>query len=140
MGVAERWRGLPPLPPDIATRLARLSRLFDERGVRLAYLFGTLARGEAADDVDLALLVGEGSAHDLWPELAAVLGTDRLDLVDLAVAPPVLRFMIVAQGRVLYRADQEADNAFELAAIREYRDTRHHRQVHDAYVTEWAYR
>jgi predicted nucleotidyltransferase len=138
VGIPERWRGRPPLPPDLRARLGRLEELFRRHGVRLAYLFGSAARGEAADDVDLALLVRQGSAHDLWPEVADALGTDRLDLVDLATASPTLRFRVVRDGRLLFAEDARTENEFEMAAIREYRDTAHRRRIQDAYVRRRA--
>ncbi|MGH7699533.1 MAG: hypothetical protein ACREMJ_03300 [Gemmatimonadales bacterium] len=38
----------------------------------------------------------------------------------------------------LFRESDEAENEFELAAIREYRDTRHHRAIQDACLRERA--
>lgn len=138
MSIAERWRGAAPLPRAIAERVRELPELFRVRGVRLAYLFGSALREPAPDDVDLAVLMREGSALDLYPDLVRALGTDRLDLVDLATAPPLLRFQVVRDGVVLFREGEEVENEFELAAIREYRDTRHHRAIQDAYLRERA--
>lgn len=138
MSIAERWRGAAPLPRDIAARLRGLPELLRARAVRLAYLFGSAARAGTPEDVDLAVLMREGPGLDLFPELAQALGTRRLDLVDLAVAPPLLRFHIVRSGLVLFRESDQTENEFELAAIREYRDTRHHRAIQDAYLRERA--
>lgn len=88
--------------------------------------------------MDLALLVREGSAHDLWPDLADALGTDRLDLVDLATASPVLRFRVVRDGVLLFAESPATENEFEMAAIREYRDTAHRRRIEDGYVRRRA--
>ena len=140
MAIPERWRGMRPLPADIADRLSRLADLFRRRGVRLAYVFGSAARGGAADDVDLAVLMREGSTLSLFADVARALETDRIDLVDLAYASPLLRFSVARDGRVLFRESAEAENEFELAAIREYRDTRFHREVQDRYVRERARR
>lgn len=138
MGIGERWRGFPPLPGDILDRVRALEPLFEGRGVRLVYVFGSLAEGRPADDVDLALLMREGSALDLWIELNEALGTDRLDLVDLAAAGPVLRFTIVRDGRLVYRESEEAENEFETAALREYWDTSQLRAIQNAYLRERA--
>lgn len=134
MGIAERWRGYGRLPRDIRERVGRLSQLFTTKPVRLAYLFGSAAAGGSPDDVDVAVLMREGSPLDLWEELVGVLGTDRLDLVDLALAPPLLRFHIARDGVLLFSESDDTENAFELAAIREYRDTRHLRDIQDAYL------
>jgi predicted nucleotidyltransferase len=138
MGIAERWRGRPPLPEDILDRIEALEPVFRRHAVRLAYVFGSLAEGRPGDDVDLAVLLGKGSVLELWTDLSDALGTDRLDLVDLATASPVLRFGVVRDGRLLYRESEETENEFEMAAIREYKDTHHHRAIQDAYLKEWA--
>lgn len=127
------------MPSDIGQRLAGLEHVFRARGVRLAYLFGSLARGGAGDDVDLAVLMGQESALELFGDLVRVLGTDRIDVVDLKQASPLLRFHVVKSGVLLFRQSVAAENDFELAAIREYRDTRYHRALQDGYLRERAH-
>jgi predicted nucleotidyltransferase len=128
MAIGERWKGFAELPPHIGAAVERLDPLFAREGVRLAYLFGSLARGEAAHDVDLALLVQGQPAYRLREPIADHLHTERLDLVDLALAPPVLRFEIVSTGRLLYAADDREVERFEMETLRLYRDTHHLRQ------------
>lgn len=120
--------------------MARLPELCRVGGVRLAYLFGSAPAGGPADDIDLAILMREGSPLDLWEDLVRALGTNRIDLVDLGQAAPLLRFHVVRDGVVLFRETEEAENEFELATIREYRDTRYHREIQDAYLRERARR
>ncbi len=103
MGIAGRWRRCRPLPAGIAAALEALEPLLVREGVLLAYLFGSLGRGQPGQDVDLAILARDAPAYRLRDKIAAALGTERLDLVDLGRAPPVLRF--------------------ELATLRLYRDT-----------------
>lgn len=123
MSISERWRRTRPLPEDIGERIAALPALLAAGGVRLAYLFGSLARGEEGQDVDLALLAGDGPAFPWWERLRESLGTERVDLLDLGQASPVWRFEVLCTGRLLYAVDDETVNAFELAVLREYRDT-----------------
>ena len=123
MGITERWRGFRELPPDIEQALERLRPLFEREGVLLAYLFGSLSKGCMAQDVDLAILVQDAPAFRLRRAIAECLGTERLDLVDLRHASPVLRFEIVRTGRPLYVADEETQERFELATLHLYRDT-----------------
>lgn len=138
MGIAERWRGYGRLPHDVRERVGRLPELFKAKPVRLAYVFGSAAAEGASDDVDVAILMREGSPLELWDDLVRVLGTDRVDLVDLAQAPPLLRFHVVRAGTLLFSESGASENEFELAAIREYRDTRHLRNIQDAYLQERA--
>jgi hypothetical protein len=64
------------------------------------------------------------------------LGTERLDLVDLRQASPVLRFEILRTGQLLYAADQVLSERFELATLCVYRDTAWLRRQQRAYLRE----
>lgn len=131
MSTAERWRGFRELPADLARRLEQLPDLLEREGVLLAYLFGSLAEEQPATserpaprDVDLALLVpAEKPAYRLREAIRERLGTQRLDIVDLRRASPVLRMVIVRSGRVLYSAGDEVQLQFELDTVRTYQDT-----------------
>jgi predicted nucleotidyltransferase len=122
MGIAERWKRVSELPPDIGEAVERLIPLFRSEGVLLAYLFGSLSKGQVAQDVDLAILSRDRPAFRLREAITECLGTERVDLVDLRRASPVLRYEII-RGRLLYAADEETQERFELATVRLYRDT-----------------
>lgn len=93
--------------------------------VRVAYVFGSHASGEAtsASDVDVAVLM----PHPLDPErrwhlqeaLASRLHRD-VDLVDLRRASTVLRAQIVTTGRVLHESDPAERALFEATALSAY--------------------
>jgi uncharacterized protein len=136
MGIAERWRGVPELPPDLRSRLDTLPALLDRNGVRLAYLFGSLASGERGADVDLALLRDGGPVLDLWPALVDHLGTERIDLVDLSSASPVLRFEVLRHGSLLHAADDDVLERFTMETLHLYRDTAPLRARHREYLRE----
>jgi predicted nucleotidyltransferase len=128
MGIPERWKRHRPLPQDIEERLESLAPLLEKKGVLLVYLFGSLAaKGEKAQrlpgDVDLALLTRERPAWELQEKLVESLGTDRLDLVDLRKASPVLRFEILRGGRPIYISDEEIRERYEMETLHLYRDT-----------------
>ena len=136
MSHVARWKGFRELPPDIEQAVERLIPLFEREGVGLAYLFGSLGRGEKGHDVDLALLVQDQPAFHLREAIVECLGTDRVDLIDLKQAPPVLRFEIVSTGRLLYAPDPELENRFEMATIHLYRDTHHLRRQQERILRE----
>jgi predicted nucleotidyltransferase len=73
-------------------------------GLRLAVLFGSAARGGAApgSDLDVGVLFdpGQESVPALEVALARATGR-RVDVVRLDAAPPLLRFEIARDGRVL---------------------------------------
>ena len=73
--------------------------------VRLAVLFGSAARGQdtPASDLDLGVLLDEGEGTSFWTIEKAVAGRLRrpFDLIDLRRAPPLLRFQIARDGRLI---------------------------------------
>jgi len=124
MSIRERWKGFSELPPDIERALEGLPDLLANEDVLLAYVFGSLARGKEGNDVDLAILTKEKPVFLLRAPIVRRLDTERVDLVDLRLAPPVLRFEILRTGRCLYAADESVREQFELQTLRVYRDTR----------------
>lgn len=105
------------------------------RRVIAGYAFGSQTRAGISSprDVDLAVL-GESrlafsEALELRGDLARAIGTDRLDLVDLRAAGPVLQRNIIASDRRIYCRDEGAANAFELLVLSRYRDSAHRRRL-----------
>ena len=142
MSIAERWKGFRELPADVEQALEQLIPLFEREKVQLAYLFGSLSRNQEGNDVELALLVQGTPAFRLREAVVECLGTERVDLVDLRRASPVLRFEILRTGRPLYAADEEMQERFELATLHLYRDTRPLRRRQREYLrrrfAEWS--
>jgi uncharacterized protein len=141
MGIPERWIGYRPMPRDIERHLGRLIPLFEMEGVVLAYLFGSLSRNDGNSsrephDVDLGILTLEGSAHRLHDEVTQILETDRLDLVDLRMADPMLRFEILRKGKPIYIADDDYKENFILMTLHEYRETEPMRRQQKVYLRE----
>jgi predicted nucleotidyltransferase len=136
MAIKERWKGVAELPADVEHKLEQLPALLKEHGVQLAYLFGSLARGPKANDVDLAVWSPDVPAYRLREPIAECLGTERLDLVDLQRASPVLRFEILKTGRSLYVADEAFQQRYEMQTIRVYRDTHYLRRRQRDYLRE----
>jgi predicted nucleotidyltransferase len=136
MGTKERWKRFREFPRDIKQGLERLVPLFEREHVLLAYLFGSLSRGQQGNDVDLAILVQEGPAFRLRDAVLDCLGTERVDLVDLKRAPPVLRFQIIRTGLPLYVSNQALQAQFEFATLHLYRDTHFLRRRQQQYVKE----
>jgi len=123
MGVKERWKKFRPLPKDVKQKLSTLDPIFRKHHVRLTYLFGSLAEGDTGQDVDLALWMDDKRWEDLRREITQTLDTERVDLLNLATASPVMRFEVVRSGILLYRQNEEMENTFELRTIQAYRDT-----------------
>jgi predicted nucleotidyltransferase len=134
MSNPERWLKFAQLPADIQAKLEHLPAIFEKHGVELTYLFGSLARSEVGKDVDLAILTQAEPAYRMRAEIIECLDTERLDLVDLRRAAPSLRFEIIRNGRLLYCADEETVERFEIDTLHQYRDTAYLRRQQMEYL------
>jgi len=97
--------------------------------VAAVYLFGSEARGHVhrGSDVDLAVTVRgplEGMARiEMETQLSNLLRRD-VDLVVFGRAPSLLQHQILKYGRVIYEADREERVRQEVAARRDFLDTK----------------
>ena len=94
--------------------------------LRLVVLFGSVARGRATprSDVDLGVLAdGACDLDALYVSLAPVLKSDRLDLVDLRRAGPILAFAVARDGAPLFEGEPGTWRQFQSLAQRRYADT-----------------
>lgn len=129
---------------EIDVLLPQLHALFAQRGVVLAYLFGSQAEGIAGplSDVDVAVLLGPevpagrwGDVQiDLIGDLTSLFHRDDVDVVILNRATPLLAHRVVVQGRVIYEPDPLARTRFEVEALRLYVDTIPLRRLRWAYL------
>jgi uncharacterized protein len=131
------WRNFRPLPADIEARLEQLPAVLAEAGVLLAYLFGSLAQGRPGNDVDLALLTPpENPPYRLRDIITGCLDTERVDIVDLRRASPVLKFTVISDGRCLYAAHDDIRHNFIMATLRQYQDTNYLRETQNKILRE----
>jgi len=154
MGIAEAYRGpsgsiLPGLQIDLKEALERLKTLFQQKGVSLAYLFGSYVHGEVrtTSDIDIAVLLGceKNELYSYYRELMLgiyeTLGTERIDLLLLNDAPPSLQFDLISQGQLIHFRSEQELNDFEMNVIRKFQDTAYLRAVQNDYlkkrVKEW---
>jgi len=94
-------------------------------GVRLAVLFGSAGRGGAApgSDLDVGVLLDPGGESASLLEVALARATGRrVDLFRLDVAPPLLRFEIARDGRVLLERAPHAWGDFRARAMTDWWD------------------
>jgi len=143
VGTKERWRKTRPLPEDIEFRIKGLPRLFEEEGVLLAYLFGSFARGERGEDLDLAVLPGRENFPEIWEAVLDYLGSERFDLVNLKSAPLWFQFEIIRTGKVIYRKSIDIENGYELRVVKMYQDRepvrrRQHEIFKERLRTRWS--
>jgi predicted nucleotidyltransferase len=109
---------------SLEERLAAVSRDFPS--IELLVLFGSVARGSATagSDVDLGLCLRAAStALRQQVEVALARAARReLDLVDLASAPPLLRFEIARDGRPIHEGRPHAWADFRARAMIDWWD------------------
>ena len=94
--------------------------------LELLVLVGSRAKGRAGtrSDVDVGLLCRGPADRDAWYlALAPIFGSDRLDLVDLRRADPLLAFEVARSGRLLFERHPGRFHAFQALASRRYADT-----------------
>jgi hypothetical protein len=121
------------MPRDARQLLATLATTLESRAEVLeAYLFGSSATGAARahSDVDVAVYLGDprppsspfGYAADLAAALMAALGTNRVDVVVLNDAPPLLYHRVLRDGRRILSRDPRATTTREGYALSRYCD------------------
>ncbi len=123
-----------PTTPQIALKELehKLSEFFSGvDSVTVAYLFGSVVRGEAngLSDIDIAVLfdetVAEKEAFDLQLELIGELGvllkTNNIDLVILNESPLLLTYNVIRDGIIL-KSDERKRVLFETRIMSKYLD------------------
>jgi predicted nucleotidyltransferase len=113
---------------DLVRRLRAV--LLPREEILEAYLYGSRARGgaHAASDVDVALYVDEermpaatfGYEAEITTECMQTLGTNRVDVVRLNHASPLLYHRVLRDGVRLLSRDLPATTAREARAMSRY--------------------
>jgi predicted nucleotidyltransferase len=125
-----------PLPADKAPDAEldlRLARALESRSEVLeAYLFGSRATGRSQphSDIDVAVYVDAPRAAEgaygytagLTAHLMAALGSNKIDVVVLNRAPPVLYHRVLRDGRRILTRDLRATTTREGYALSRYCD------------------
>ena len=116
--------------PAVAARI--LECLDPRQEILEAYLFGSHAAGTAQphSDVDVAVYVADprppaspfGYAADLTAALMHALGVDRVDVVLLNDAPPLLYHRVLRDGERILSRDLQATTTREGHALSRYCD------------------
>jgi uncharacterized protein len=105
-----------------------LSRQTD---VIVAYLFGSVARGQTTpmSDVDIAVLLDVSADPEALLERQITLLTDLEQLARLEVqltllnhAPPLLAYQVIREGVLLHQRSEAERVAFQVKAMKEYFD------------------
>jgi uncharacterized protein len=115
---------------DVAPRIA--AALGPRGDVLEAYVFGSVARGDAQphSDLDVAVYLDEtagaegvfGADAEIAADLMAALGRNDVDVVILNRAPPLLYHRVLRDGRRVLARDLRATTGREGRALSRYCD------------------
>lgn len=103
-----------------------LTPLMQRPDILLIILFGSVAGGTARpdSDIDIAILASTPfNQLSMIDDIAGYLGTDRVDVVDLRRASPLLAMQALRHGRLLYESHAGDYATFYSLAHRRYVDT-----------------
>jgi predicted nucleotidyltransferase len=117
----------PKTPLSVNDIKERLTPLFQKKGLQLVLLFGSIAKGNVhrKSDIDLGFLFNEPiDVLALTNEVTKLLHSDRVDVVDLRRASPLLKFSAAQKGKVLHERSDGLFNEFLSLAFRMYIDTK----------------
>jgi|YNPNPStandDraft_1061719.scaffolds.fasta_scaffold04202_1 predicted nucleotidyltransferase len=129
MSVREKWSKQKPLKvshdelKDIV-----LSILRENPQILISYLFGSTVKGTFKEysDIDIAIYTSKDFSwsdfYQLYGDLTKKIHSDRVDLVWLNKAEPILCFEIIKTGRVFFYRDEDVLNDFEFKTKKRYYD------------------
>lgn len=132
--------GKPKAPLSINDIKNRLTPLFRKEELQLVLLFGSIAKGtfHRKSDIDLGFLFDEPvDVLTLTNEVAKLLHSDRVDVVDLRRASPLLKFSAAQKGKILHERSDGLFNEFLSLAFRMYIDTKKLRDAHGEMIRDF---
>lgn len=126
------------LSPDHISR--RLAPLFQDKGLRLVLLFGSMASGKmhGRSDIDLVFLYdAPADILSLTNSVIRLLHTDTVDVIDLKRASPLLTYSAAKSGRLLYERAEGEFAMFVSLAFRRYVDTKKLRDMQSISIRQF---
>ncbi len=125
--------------------------LSKQEHIRLAYLFGSAAKGKAGklSDIDIAVLLDNSLDKKqrfhlqlrLIGDISAILGNDKIDLVIINDAPLSLIYEIIKANYPLFIRDRMEKIDFEQMVMSRYLDRRYYeRRASSEFIKKVAVR
>lgn len=115
-------------------------QIFQKFNIKLAYLFGSRAKGNAApeSDYDIAVLFKNNPPDPLALRETTFLSLElnkffstKVDIVSLNAAPLLLKYEAVAYGKPVYCNDETERIDFEVSVIKQYLDEKPVRNLYN---------
>lgn len=119
-----------------------LTALTAKYQLRLLLTFGSYGTDRFTSESDLDVAYDASAdlslddQHALLMDLIRYFQRDRIDLVDLKRAGPLLAYEIACHGKPLYQVEPDGFLKFKLKASARYADTRHLRQARKVWLNE----
>lgn len=120
---------------EYQNKLSTTQKSLQVNQVKLAYLFGSEARGDAhqESDVDIAVmfdkkvkkedyLLKEGKLIEMF---SALFPDKEINIVNLDIASPLLKQSVVLEGKPLYVKNRLDQFFFQIQTLREYEEYNH---------------
>lgn len=134
---------------NIDSILKILQRYFGNRDeIEVAYIFGSVAQNESnsLSDIDLAVILNEekidaglypyGYKAHLLCDLMKLLKTNRVDLVILNDAPPLLKHRVLYFGKLICANNEIRRIKFHVETINQYDDFKYLSKPHLERITK----
>jgi uncharacterized protein len=124
---------LAGVPPELAEVTRALAPCFGRQPIAAAWLYGSVARGDARrdSDVDVGVLFAahlqtdrRRVLHEIERGLARALPGKKLSVVDLEAAPLLLRHRVLRDGALLVEPDPRARSSFAARVLERFCATR----------------
>jgi len=124
--------------------IQRLSKVFKENGVILAYLFGSEAKGTShqESDVDIGVLFDkkvkpedylklEGKLIEFFSEIYP---QKEINIVNLNISSPLLKQSAILEGKLLYKKSETDRVLFQIQTLQEYEDYLHLSNIYNQFL------
>ncbi|GAQ95705.1 predicted nucleotidyltransferase [Thermodesulfovibrio aggregans] len=112
-------------------------------GICFILLFGSKAEGvdTSESDTDIAVyadhVLSEEEKISLAFELSLILETENIDLVDIKIAPPMLKRKIFENYKILYLKESSILYQIELSTLKEYEEVKILYEIRDERIKEF---
>lgn len=120
--------------------------LYFRSDVIAAYIFGSYASNMQSplSDIDIAVLLNDNISTndygfirlDIITDLIEILSCDKVDVVILNIASPLLSHEVIKNGLLLFSKDEKKCLEYSAKATMRYLDTIHLRRVQDRILHE----